>query len=171
MIEYDKEWLVLRCASSRTLALAEKLIELGMNAWTPMWRRKRRLPRDGKYETVMLPCIPSFVFLVDADIHAIYDDRFKSALPPCRLMYSVGRLVRCSSKMLAPLCKISDVDFSAKPIEMPAVGTVCRINDGAFMGLTGKVIGHTPTQVIIELVGRGWFPVKISPFLLDEDAA
>lgn len=161
------EWLVLRCASSKTLVVTEKLIAAGVVAWTPLWCRKRRLPRNGRFETVLLPCIPSFVFLADTNRYLLDDKALMSKVPPCRLMYSVGRLVRCDDKTLKHLRKISEDDFVTKAPPIPKVGTRHRINAGAFEGLFCSVIGRTTSQAIVELEGQSWHPIKIAPFLLD----
>lgn len=53
-------WIILTCASVATLRLADSLVSAGFDAWTP--REEVRRPVRGKFEWVMRPMFPSFVF-------------------------------------------------------------------------------------------------------------
>ena len=64
----EKVWIVLRCASSKTLPLMRRLNDdeqswEPVGAWSPIWKRRRRLPRSSATRLMELPAIPSFVFV------------------------------------------------------------------------------------------------------------
>lgn len=168
MVKNEQNWLVLRCPGSKTLDVADRLAELGVNAWTPIWRRKRRRPRDGRFEWNVLACIPSFVFVAD-DYREDTDDLMSSlVVTQCSWMRDQGRVVGCPERTLSPLRKISDDDQTPPVVPIPPIGSVRRINDGAFQGLWCKVVGRTASMAVVEVAEQKWFPMKIAPFLLGE---
>lgn len=171
MVGGEKNWLVLRCGSSKTGVLANSLVEHGLNAWTPLWTRKWRDPREGRRKVAERLCLPSFVFICEADTFAALALMDRCKVPRFSLMRSMGRLVRFKDRDLDPMRNLSDNKPAKPEPDIPPINTIQLINAGPFQGLHCKVIGRTNHQAIVELLGQSWFPVKIDPFLLTQDAA
>jgi hypothetical protein len=161
--DWRGKWLVLRCANKNTLALVAALTRVGLRAWTPMWVRRR----------MALPCLPSFVFLAEADAVMAIDAKERSGAPSFSLMKSYGVLVRIKDADLASLrAEVADLNpCKENAIVWPAIGSEQKIISGAFQGLIGKVIGRTQHHCLVDIGNKKFPSVKIPPFLLaDLDA-
>lgn len=165
-------WVVLRCAGKNTMPLVQAMEKRGLDSWTPLWRRKRRYPRSSKYRTVVLPALPTFVFLAEKDMWSALDALTEFATPGFSLMHSYGEIIRIKDAELASLRKISDVKPAEKnPVVWPQVGERRRVTSGAFTGMTGLVKGKTKHHCLVELDGSRFPVVKIPPFLLNDIGA
>lgn len=155
------EWLVLRCAPSRTMALAAALADLG--AWTPTWKRRRRMPRSTIFRPTTEPCIPSFVFV---PVEVAF------SLPPIpRIPFGFMRnadatMVRVSERSLEPLRKIADKPLTPARL-LPKVGRTYKIVGMGFEGLTGKVLACSIRKARVEVQPWGTV-IEMPPGLLVE---
>lgn len=155
------EWLVLRCAPSRTMALAAALADLG--AWTPTWTRRRRLPRSPVTRPITEACIPTFVFIPAEEAHD---------LPPiARLPYGLmrcvdGKLIRIADRELNHLRKIADKP-AVPASKLPRPGRSYRIVGLGFDGLLGKVVSCTQRKCFVQVEGFAQ-PLQIPPGLLSD---
>lgn len=167
-------WLVLRCPSSKTIALAralgdnddEKRRYPNIGAWTPTWRRKRRLPRSSISRLIELPCIPSMVFVPDigAPLPMIPHIPFTLMQRP-----DSGRLVRVRDRELEALRKAADKPM-IKARDLPKAGTIVHFTGAAFGGLKGKILKCNATYCEVDVEGFAQ-PFKIAPSLIQRMAA
>lgn len=155
-----QSWLVLRCAPARTMAVARQLAHLG--AWTPTWKRMRRVPRANVKRLAPEACIPSFVFLPEPLANAIPDDA------PCRPMRIDGARVTVTDRQLEPLRQIAD-----KPAiparKLPRAGEVLRFLAGPFQGLDAKIIRCSQRYATVTVEGFAQ-PLQVPPSLFVQDA-
>jgi hypothetical protein len=158
------EWLVLRCASGRTMALAAALADYG--AWTPTWKVSKQLP-NGSRRMVTEPCMSGIVFIPD-------EMRFDLPHVP-RIHYWLmkefdGRLSRVPDWQLNDVRKIADRPLP-KASELPKVGSIVMMPaaTGAWQGLRAKVLACTQRKatVAVEIQGRGFSQeIQLAPCLL-----
>lgn len=168
-VDWSDTWLVLRCSNGNTVALVAALVGLGVRAWTPMWVRRRRFPRSSVSRELLLPCLPSFVFLAAPDAMKALAAKQGSGVPGFSVMNSYGVLVRIKDSELEGLRKVGDINpRRANPVVWPAVGSVKRVTSGAFQGMIGEVVGMSDRHCLVDFK-TGFFPVvKIPPFLLSD---
>lgn len=170
--DWRGNWLVLRCSNGRTLALVGALVNIHLRAWTPMWLRRRRYPRSSRYRKVVLPCLPSFVFLAEADAVLAINAAERNGVPGFSIMKSYGVMVRIKDKDLESLRQIADLNPRTEPpVLWPEIGVEQRIISGAFQGLTGKVVGKTERHCLVQIDNSKFPVVKIPPFLLSDIGA
>lgn len=156
----DTTWIVLRCPSSKTLTLANRLASYG--AWTPFWKRQRRLPRSNVRRLITEACIPSFVFVPE---HAA-DTLPKVPLVSFSMMRVDGKLVRIADRSLEPLRHISEKPAIPARL-LPKPGTPVRFASGPFEGLQGTVRACTQSYATVDIVDFA-LPVKVPPCLLQK---
>lgn len=160
-------WLVMRCSNADTMPLVLALADIDVQAWTPLWLRRRRYPRSSCTRKVVLPCLPSFAFLAEPDIDKALDAAERYGVPGFSLMDNYGVLVRIADHELESLRKVADMNPRASnPVKWPAVGERQRITAGAFQGLSGVVVGHTKRHCLVKVDGSPFPAFKIPPFLL-----
>ncbi|USA39636.1 hypothetical protein NCF86_00280 [Pelagerythrobacter marinus] len=156
----ETTWIVLRCPSSKTLTLANRLASYG--AWTPTWRRQRRLPRSNVRRLITEACIPSFVFVPEDAAGTLP----KVPLVSFSVMRVGGKLVRIADRSLEPLRNISE----KAPVParlLPKPGTPVRFASGPFQGLQGTVRACTQSYATVDIVDFV-LPVKVPPCLLQK---
>ena len=174
-------WLVLNCKSSDTMRLSRRLKRYG--AWTPIWKRKRRLPRSSEQKVIEQPAMPSFVFVPESQIHnlprlpgtGLYapwekdkSDQASRSEPGIgfRIMTLDGVWIRVSNAALAPLRKIDTQPQD--PIKvLPAIGAKVKFTSGPFEGLTGKLVYCTKRMASVK-VEKFDNPVKVPPSIVQE---
>lgn len=164
-------WIVLQCAPSKTIALVAALQKRGVRAWTPVWNRKRRLPRSHQSRIVELPCIPSFVFVPSVqELPARY---FMKSLtvPQFRVMHTDNGPILIPDGELNHLRKIADKPPMTAIRQLPKAGERMRFNSGPFHGLHCIVLIADRRFVTVEVEEFSNQPVKISPFILERIAA
>ena len=163
----ETAWIVLRCKSSDTMSLARILSDPDgfygdLGAWTPVWKRQKRYPRSNKRRLIVLPALPSFVFVPEEHLATLPTVGGHSY----RVMYLNDALVRIPDADLNPLRKI-DAQPQDKPIKLPGTGSVVKLQGPAFGGLSGKVLHASKRYVTVEVDGFPQ-PLKIPPSLLQE---
>lgn len=165
-------WMVLRCSNGKTLALVNALNELGIQCWTPMWVRKRRFPRSNQYRPVLLPCLPSFVFVAEPDVKQACAASQACGVPGFSVMSSYGTIVRIPDHALESLRRISHVTpQKQEEIVWPEIGSTQKIISGAFQGMEGKVVGRSNRHCLVDVLSAGKKALKIPPFLLTNSEA
>lgn len=157
--EESKQWLVIRCGSSKTLQLARKLASRG--AWTPAWKRNRRLPRSNVRRLLEQPAMPSFVFVPECEA----DDLPQIPGIPFGVMEIEGVRVRIADHELEPLRRI-DITPKAKPIELPKPGARMKFASGPFQGLACKVVYCRNQRQCTVMVEGFPKPMTVPPALL-----
>lgn len=167
----ERQWIVLRCASSKTIALARLLSDHDsehanrypdLGAWTPVWKRQKRRPRSNERRLVDLPAIPSFVF-VPAEHLFNLPTVPGIAFSPMRID---GVLVRIADRELATLRKI-DMQPRDPVKNLPKIGAVMRFIDGPFQGLHCRVVYATQRFARVTVDGFAQ-PLQVPPSILRE---
>jgi transcription antitermination factor NusG len=168
--QIDKTWIVLRCASAKTLPLVAALQKRGVHAWTPVWNRKRRLPRSHQSRIIELPCIPSFAFVPShQEIPARHFAKSLS-VPTYSIMQTEFGPILIPDDELNHLRKIADKP--REPIRaLPEPGKTMRFNSGPFQGLHCIVKAVERGFVTVEVEQFSKAPIKISAFILERIAA
>lgn len=130
-------WCILRCSNCKTLDLAASLNEAGFEAWSPV----ETLHRGEKREVVRIPLTPSFVFAhADRllDLLALSHSLVR-ALPPFRLFRNFGEIAVIPAEQLEPLRMIERRRKPRGTIRPIEPGTIVRLSEGGFSGMTGTV--------------------------------
>jgi hypothetical protein len=155
------QWHVLLCPSNLTMALAAALADRG--AWTPTWKRKRRMPRSPVSKIVTEACMPGMVFVPTFEAGDL------PFVPRCRfkLMRNYDRtLVRVSDRSLEPLRRI-DITPLVPAHRLPKPGSRVRFVSGPFQGLRGRVLSCSIRCAEVDVEGFAQ-PIKAPPSLLEK---
>jgi hypothetical protein len=167
--EVEQDWWVsLRCASGKTTQLVEKLCFMGVEAWTPIKLVNRRVPRKRVKQKVVVPMLPSFVFIPAGSLDAAQEYADMRTCPAFNPMFFMGRLARFKGDQLLPM-RVLFNDVANEEEKFPDVGTTVTLRFGAFSGLRGTVVGRVKQQSLVELQGSSMV-VKIAPFFLEKTA-
>lgn len=180
------DWCILRCAGSRTMALAASLTDAGIRAWTPIETRERRIPRKAARETVQLPITPSFVFAASerlsdlltlarspSMLFRVWDSEKRRMVtkghPTFSVFRSDGRVPVVSEQSLAPLRKAEHRTMPRKAAKIFRKGEIVSTGRGGFAGLQGHIEASQGQYAMVVFPG---FPiaVKIATWMLDEDS-
>lgn len=174
-------WFILRMASSDTLSVARGLANVGYDAWTPIERRKGRMPRTRTEYDKEFAVMPSYVFV---NVQHLREIQHLAMLPP----RSIPRFVLFQYQGGVPL--IADSQLSAlreeedrlqavynracrkgKPAPKFDNDAIVRVSEGdAFAGMEGEVVGQQGQYTLVNFAGFG-APIKIASILLAEDEA
>ena len=150
-------WVVVRCSGQKTFEQCEGLKLLGIKAWTPMWVRRKRLPRTKKTIRVSVPCLPSYVFADARSIEVLTKMKEGGKLPGQIMKTGQGNIIRIANQELEALRAISQSldDQGALIPAKPLFGSALRIISGPFQGMVGKIIGlsHTHARLAFEVDG------------------
>lgn len=173
-------WFILRMGSSDTLNLAKGLAKMGYDVWTPIERRKGRMPRTRTEYDKEFALMPSYVFV---NVHHLRDIQHLAMLPP----RSIPRFVLFQYQGGVPLIADSQLDaLRGEESRLQAVyeracrkgkrgpkfdaGHIVRIEEGGFMGMEGVVEGQQGQFTLVNFEGFN-APIKIASILLAEDEA
>ena len=165
-------WVILTTGSSRTLALADGLIEFG--AWTPR-RAERRKGRGKKRDVVVqfdVPITPTFVFVPAEHLAEMLRIRAlpTSPHPAFRMLQFRDRIPVVSDAGLRPL-RSAEERFRASLLKTirrrVEPGTSVRVSKGGFAGMTGIVESSTEKDAKVNF--GGGFVVKIASYLIGTD--
>jgi hypothetical protein len=161
-------YLVARCKSSETITLAERLHELGLDAWSPSYQQRVRLPRVRKTRVDVRAAMPSFVFIAEADVERALDLSLKKAVPAMSLFKFNRIIARIRFDQLDHLRTM----IEEKPDSSPLMneGDKVVITAGHFIGFSGLVLGWDGNYHTVQLDHRG-FHLKVPPFLLAKNQA
>ncbi len=156
------QWLVLRCAPARTIALAAELAHLG--AWTPIRTERRRAGRTNDFRPAKIAQMPSFVFVMTG-----VDLPDRTNVPFHKLRRPDGSPARVRNTELDHLRKIADKPLLAAH-ELPKVGARIMLTHAGFGGLWAKVLASTQAYATLAIEGFN-IPIKIAPCLLPKNEA
>lgn len=169
------DWCILRCAASRTLALAESLTEAGFEVWTPVEVVRKRARRTAEREDVRVPIMPSFLFARAGSLDELaalsrsptlnylqWDRERRRMVTKGHSAFSVfrqhGRYPLVRDHMLAPLRIVEKRSRPRAAIRSFKPGECVRMIEGGFAGLTGTV---EATQGQYTLVSFPGFPIAV----------
>ena len=71
MTQRGKDWCILRTGPARTLKLAASLQGAGIDAWSPVERQERRLPRSSAKRIIAVTLTPTYVFVHQRHLSAL----------------------------------------------------------------------------------------------------
>jgi hypothetical protein len=167
-----ENWVVIRCAGQSTITQTEDLKLQGIDAWTPVYNQRKRLPRTKQTIMVRVACLPSYVFADASKISQLeamkQGGKLKGQLMKCGL----GLLVRVkdfqleSLKMASQPCQSDEVKTPK-----PAMKSHLKLTEGPFQGMMAQVVGLTPSHALLSILGenhRQFFPLQIKYSLLDK---
>lgn len=158
----------LTCRARDTMALVERLQELGLDGWTPRFRRRRRLPRSKKTVVELRPILPGFVFLPLHHTRQALKAAEAYETPPLALFRPSTGHRPISESELAPL-RALDLQPEQRADPFPP-GTAVRIAEGPFGGWRGRVIEVRGGYVVVNFSEQ--FPdVKVAACLLRAEQA
>ena len=171
-------WFILRMASSDTLSVLKGLLKAGFDAWTPIERRRGRMPRTRTAYDKEFALMPSYVFV---NIHHLAEIQHMALVPP----RNIPRFTLFQYQGGVPL--IADNQLDALRYEegrLQAVydravrkgkkgprfnpGETIRIEEGPFAGMDGIVTDQTGQFTLVNFVGFA-SPIKISSLLLKRE--
>ena len=171
-------WFILRMASSDTLSVLKGLLKAGYDAWTPIERRRGRMPRTRTAYDKEFALMPSYVFV---NIHHLAEIQHMALVPP----RNIPRFTLFQYQGGVPL--IADNQLDALRYEegrLQAVydralrkgkkgprfnpGETIRIEEGPFAGMDGIVTDQTGQFTLVNFVGFA-SPIKISSLLLKRE--
>lgn len=167
-----KDWIILRMAASRTLAVTTSLKAAGFEVWTPMETVSRRRPRSRATAARKVPAMPTYCFarsrhLLDLAAEAISPT---SNHPQFSVMQYNDRVVFVSDENLDPLRygRQQARGKKAKPDPVWTPGEEVRMTEGPFAGMSGIVEADRGKLVLICFPGFRT-PIKVSASLLLSD--
>lgn len=165
-------WCVLRTGEAATLRLMRMLCHRGFEAWTPIVKASRRVPRSHVVAMMETALAPSFVF---ARYEALPALRALSLDPQTRPRFSLFRYrPPGGDKDIFPRVRDADLDrvrvaeaeFGARSGQTAfAKGDKVTMNAGAFEGLTGEVARTKGTFSLVLFAGFH-IPVQIPTWKL-----
>lgn len=159
-------WVSLRCAGSKTTRLVERLQDKGIAAWTPVKLVNRRVPRKQVKQKVIVPMLPSYVFIPSVSLGLAMEYADIRQCPEFSPMIFMGRLAQFRGEQLLPMRILYD-DAPSIEEKFPDPGCYVTLRFGAFSGLKGIVRGRVKQQSLVEMVGSSMV-IKISPFFLEK---
>jgi transcription antitermination factor NusG len=175
-------WFVLRTAGRSTLVLAKTLEEDGFEVWTPVKRETIRVPRMNVRREIVLPLLPSFVFvrakhLVDLLELAQMIEKprrgpggQRPAHRDFRVFHYLDQIPMIADRDLDPMRQREAEAVPKKRAARFERGASVRVKSGAFEGLKGKVERSKSGYALV--IFDDWKrPAKIPTFLLTEDEA
>jgi transcription antitermination factor NusG len=178
------DWFILRTAGRSTLLLAKTLAEDGFEVWTPARKQTIRVPRMNVRREIVLPLLPSFVFvraphLVDLLELAQLEEKPRRAprtssdrrSQPAHRGFSVfhhlDRIPMIADRHLEPLRSKEIEAVPKKDAPRFDHGANVRVNSGAFEGLKGRV-ERCKSGYALVIFTDFKRPVNIPTFLLSE---
>jgi len=167
-----KDWIILRMAASRTLAVTTSLKAAGFEVWTPMETVSRRRPRSRAMTAQKVPAMPTYCFarsrhLLDLAAEAVSPT---SNHPQFSIFQYNDRVVFVSDANLDPLRygRQQARGKKGKPAPLWNPGETIRMTEGPFAGMSGIVEEVTGKLVLLCFPGFNT-PIHVSASLLLSD--
>lgn len=169
-------WFILRMASADTLSVLSGLTRAGFDAWTPIERKRGRMPRTRVPYDKQFPLMPSYVFV---NVHHLAEIQHLALLPP----RNIPRFTMFQFQGGIPLIGDDQLDaLRAEESRLQSVydrqcrkgmkgpkfnpGTLVHVSEGdAFAGMDGKVVEQQGQFTLVSFSGFH-SPIKISSLLL-----
>ena len=171
-------WFILRVSSSDTLGLLRSLIASGFDAWTPIERKRGRMPRTKATYDKEFALMPSYVFV---NVHHLAEIQHLAMLPPRNMprftlfQYQGGVPLIADDQLDAlrseegrlqgiyeRLCRKGKKGPKFNP------GQVVRIDEGGFAGMEGIVEDQQGQFTLVNFDGFN-SPIKIASLLLADE--
>lgn len=171
-------WFILRMASSDTLGVLKALSKAGYDAWTPVERKKGKMPRTRTEYDKEFALMPSYVFV---SVHHLPEIQHLAMLPP----RNVPRFTVFQHQGGIPLVADDQLDaLRAEEGRLQTVyeracrkgkrgpkfnpGHIVRIDEGGFMGMEGVVESQQGQFTLVSFEGFH-APIKIASILLERE--
>ncbi len=176
------DWIILRTAPSKTLALAASLAEAGFEAWTPMVARVWREGESRTRKSEVVHGTPGYVFTRSERLaemlglsrtpalrYMVWDAELKRMVsrghPAFTVMPDAVGYAAVSDRELEYLRRAERRDRPKQLTRPYRPGEEIRVIDGPYQGLSGVVAGVYGVHVEIEFP-RSNHPVKIPMWML-----
>ena len=171
-------WCILRMASADTLKVARSLTEAGLHVWTPIEKRTGRKPRTRTPFDKDVPLMPCYAF--GRAEHT--SELLRLAMIPNRqhprftVVHHKGGIPLIADRELDALRHEEQRSRSLferlkrRGLKGPKIkrGTIVRMSDGAFAGLSGVVEDQAGQYTLVSIEGFHE-PIKIASLLLAEN--
>lgn len=161
---------MLRTSPGRTLALAQSLLDAGLDAWTPSEIHSRRRPRSKATIDIEAPIMPTFVFARAAEIPALMRIQALpiSPHPAFSIFRHLGEIPLLHDREIMNLRAVAEAARRKRlkkshQYVFPVGGKV-NVAEGNFTGLEGIVEGGDGKYALVCFGGSMQF--KIATFLL-----
>lgn len=172
-------WFILRMASNDTLSVAKGLSKAGFDVWTPIERKKGKMPRTRTAYDKEFALMPSYVFV---NIHHLAEIQHMALLPP----RNMPRFVLFQHNGGVPLIADNQLDAlrseegrlqgiyerqCRKGKKGPKFDprTLVRVAEGdAFAGMEGVVEDQQGQFTLVNFAGFH-SPIKIASVLLEQE--
>ena len=161
--------VVLRCASSDTLALSRSLERAGLTTWIPIEERTVRVTKANIKRKLPFAMMPGYVFadftnwteLLDLSHQRTKDHK------PFTVFKQNGDTVLIPDRHLSPLRTIERRRKPRGNVKPIPVGTKVRFNSGGFEGLDGTVQEIRNKMALVSF-DKFPIPVEVGCWLISE---
>lgn len=159
------DWCILQCQSPATLALVQSLSRAGLEVWTPVETRTKRVPRANVKRQVTYALMPGYAFARAHDLPELARLREGTDHKPFRIFRHNNRLPLISDAILAPLRLLERKLAPKDQAPQLHTGDRVKLTDGGFAGLTATIETPGANFTTVRLPG---FPVslKVANFYL-----
>lgn len=164
-----EQWCILRTSGTKTMQLADSLVDAGFTAWTPVERRKRRKPRSKALTDIRVPVLPTYVFaasqhLVDLLAEA---DSATTLHPAFSVFKYFDRYPLIADRQLHRIRAIEE-RTAEKPRPLVSPGQPVKTVALGFEGLTGTVESVRGGKAFVTFEGFAQ-PIMVDTLLLLRD--
>ncbi len=147
-------WFVVVSKPAKEGVALTQLENQGYDVYLPRWVEPKR--RRGVFQAVAGPMFPRYLFVRPQDA--------EQSIAPVRSTYGVSHLVRfgmtfaqASDQLVSEIRSLEARQLHTEaPMSPFKAGDVVEITEGAFRGISAKVLGCAESRVILllELLGR-----------------
>ena len=147
-------WFVVVSKPAKEGVAQIQLENQGYDVYLPRWVEPKR--RRGVFQAVAGPMFPRYLFVRPEDA--------EQSIAPVRSTYGVSHLVRfgmtfaqASDKLVSEIRSLEARQFqSESPMAPFKTGDIVEITEGAFRGISAKVLSCAESRVILllELLGK-----------------
>ena len=172
------DWIILRMAGSRTLAVAHSLAIAGFEVWTPTETQIKRVGRARDRSDLPVAIMPTYVFARATQLVDLIQITKQPVSPhPQFSVFSYhDRFPVVADAELATLKAMERRDMERRAAEAAEAlsrsmrlteGTGVRLDDGPFQGLVGQVVEASRGQFTLVAFPGFALPVKFSTHQLN----
>lgn len=175
-------WCILRMASADTLRVLRSLQNAGLEVWTPIEKRTKRMPRTRAQFDKETPLMPSYVFghvahlteliqlamLPNKDHPRFSMFRYQGGIP----LIADEQLKALRDEEARVIGVFERLKRRGKKGAKMAKGSEVRMTEGPFAGMSGIVEDHQGQFTLVDMAIFGKIvTIKISSLLLAENVA